>query len=143
MARSALLIPVLLSAGLTLAAPGASLRPVFAYDDESLRATLTLIGGRGPEGPDSPAVAGWRVACGLATDSSASGPGAWYEVGLSDKRAGTELRFPVDAAALRKGLRKACDGQDGAAPARIAAGLEALAAELKVRMRDPEGGAGK
>jgi hypothetical protein len=59
---------------------------------------------------------------------------------LLDKRAGTELRFPVDAAALRKGLRKACHEQGEPASESIAAGLRALAAKMKVRMEGPDEG---
>jgi hypothetical protein len=146
MARSNFLIPLLLMAGLARlpgASGGASPRPVFDYDADSLRATLTLIGGRLPGGPDSAAGAGWRVACGRSSDSSLAAPGAWYEVSLLDKRAGTELRFPMDAAALRKGLRKACHEQGAPAPERIAAGLQALAAAMKVRMEGPESGEGE
>jgi hypothetical protein len=62
---------------------------------------------------------------------------------LLDKRAGTELRFPMDGAALRKGLRKACHEQGAPAPERIAAGLQALAAAMKVRMEGPESGEGE
>jgi hypothetical protein len=152
MSRSVLLVPVLLSLGSACplwSSSSAGGRPVFAYEDDSLRATLTLIGGRLQPGPDSLPTEVWRIACGPARDSagehaaSAQAPAAWYEVALGDKRTGRVSRFPVDGDALRKGLSQACADGPAAAPRAIAAGLSDLAVALKVRMHGLESGAGK
>lgn len=143
MSRASCLILFLIPAVSAVAGPAFPGRQLFAFDADSLRATLTLIGGRGPEAKDSLAEAGWKAACGRSNDTLPVGSGAWYEIALVDKRAGAELRFPVDESALRKGLADACGEPGRAAPERIAAGLKALAASMQVRMLDMESGPGK
>lgn len=124
------------------AAPGMPSRPVFSYASETLSVALTRIGGSParpadtapPAGPEAGA---WRVACDSSAGAFPGGPGAWFEIELTDPRAGRALRFPVDEASLRRGLRKACAEGGEEASARIAAGLRALAARLRVRVEDP------
>jgi hypothetical protein len=147
-----LVLAFLLPLGMALpsgAAASRGARPVFEYASDSLHATLTLIGGPGAQGRGSLPIEGRQVACGWERDSAAgdaspgAGPPVWYEVFLRDERAGAESRFPIDGAALRKGLRKACEDGGRAEPARIAAGLRALAIALKVRRQGPENGVGE
>jgi hypothetical protein len=122
-------------AGMAASAGADTPRTVFAFADDSLRTSVIRLGGKADAVADS-------LPAGLPCDSLAAGNAlagsAWFEVEVADLRAGTDLRFPVEEAELRRGLRQACGEGREAAPDRIAAGLRVLAARLKVRMR-PEG----
>lgn len=114
--------------------------PVFAFAADSLAATVTRLGGKAPTEPDSL----FQVApCDTAADPSASGPVAWFEVEVIDKRAGTDVRFPLNELALRRGLRISCREDGKPSPARVAALLRGMATGLRVRMGGPVAGEGK
>lgn len=112
-------------------------KPVFAFAADSLTATVTRLGGKAPADGDSLLTS---LPCdSAAADPAVSGPVAWFEVEVADKRAGTDVRFPMDETELRRGLRSLCD--DGSpSPAHVAAVLRATAARLRVRMGGPEAG---
>ena len=107
--------------------------PVFAFEADSLKTTVTRLGGASAE--DFSGGPGWSAACDSA---GASAQAAWFMVEVIDKRAGTSVRFPADASALRQGLGPACREGADFPPARVAAGLRALASRLRVRMRAPD-----
>lgn len=114
--------------------------PVFSFAADSLTATVARIGGKAPAEPDSLFPA---LPCDTAAnDTMASGPVAWFEVEVNDKKAGTDVRFPLDERALRRSLRIFCREDGKPAPARIAAMLRGLSSRMRVRMRppSPEGG---
>jgi hypothetical protein len=114
--------------------------PVFAFAADSLTATVTRIGGKAPAEPDSL----FQVfPCDSAADSRDAGPAAWFEVEVTDKRAGTDVRFPVNGPALRRGLRIFCREDGTPSPARVAALLRGMATRLRVRMGGPAAGDGK
>lgn len=114
--------------------------PVFAFEADSLAATVTRLGGKAPTEPDSL----FQVsACDTAADSPVSGPMAWFEVEVIDKRAGTDVRFPLNELALRRGLRISCREGGTPSPARVAALLRGMATGMRVRMGGPGAGDGK
>ncbi len=115
-------------------------RPEFSFAADSLTATVTRIGGKAPAEPDSLFPA---LPCDTAADSIASGPIAWFEVDVNDKKAGTDVRFPLDERALRRSLRLICREDGKPAPARIAAMLRGLSSRMRVRMRSPSPEGGK
>jgi len=114
--------------------------PVFAFAADSLTVTVTRIGGRAPTGPDSLFQV---IPCDSAADSPPSRPVAWFEVEVIDNRAGTDVRFPLNESALRRGLRISCREDGKPVPARIAARLRNMAIGLRVRMGGPAAGDGK
>lgn len=119
--------------------------PVFVFAADSLSATVTPIGGKALSAQDSsgPGSSLTFFPCDPAAEPAASGPAAWYEVEVNDKRNGSEVRFPMDERSLQRGLRMICREDSGAAPDRVAAALRAMAARLKVRMGGPTAGSGK
>ena len=122
------------------AASAESQPPVFAFAADSLAATVTRLGGQAPTEPDSL----FQVSpCDTAADSPASGSVAWFEVEVIDTRAGTDVRFPLNELALRRGLRTFCREDGKPSPARVAALLRSMATGLRVRMGKPEAGDGK
>jgi len=129
--------------GILLAAMAISAEPAppdFSFAADSLTATVTRIGGKAPAEPDSLFPS---LPCDTAADTLASGPVAWFEVEVNDKRAGTDVRFPLDERALRRGLRIFCREDGKPAPARIAAMLRSMSSRMRVRMRPSSAESGK
>ena len=114
--------------------------PIFAFTADSLTATVTRIGGKAPAEPDSLFRA---LPCDTAGDSVATGPVAWFEVEVIDGKAGTDVRFPLNEPALRRGLRIFCREDGKPAPAHVAGLLRAMASRLRVRMRESTAEGGK
>ncbi|MBW8889326.1 MAG: hypothetical protein JF616_16345 [Fibrobacteres bacterium] len=114
--------------------------PLFSFAADSLTATVTRIGGKAPDQTDSLLRA---LPCDSAADTVASGPVAWFEVEVNDTRAGTDVRFPVDERALRRGLRIVCQEKGAPSPVHVATVLRAMASKMRVRMRPPSAGSGK
>jgi hypothetical protein len=114
--------------------------PDFSFAADSLTATVTRIGGKAPAEPDSIFPA---LPCDTTVDTVASGPAAWFEVEINDKRAGTDVRFPLDERALRRSLRIFCREDGKPAPARIAAMLRGMSSRMRVRMRPSSAESGK
>lgn len=113
--------------------------PVFAFAADSLTATVTRIGGKAPDEPDSL----FRIFPCDTADAPASGPVAWFEVEVIDTRAGTDVRFPLNELTLRRGLRVFCRENGKPVPARVAALLRSMASGLRVRMGRTAAGDGK